>query len=326
MRLTLLLLACSTLVGMSAARVEAQDAATEEPDDAAAQDSAAGAPADDTTADVSPEQAATSSSAPTTSGTTVINIHERDRDRDRDDEEEEAPQQSYFDPHELEGESYHHVGVFARGIIAPQFIQNLFVQGGFTALNVGVGGFYNYRKDGLNIIAEVWWAGFYGTGPFAGLNEPDAAMEIVESELQVVFGSIALMWSITLTSWFAIEVGLGLGFGGVFGALYRTEAHPTSEGWTACNDVANPPSVSSNGEAYCDPREGTTPTAEGHYQRLDGTPNPYNFSGGVPPLWFWVDLPRVAIRIKPLRQIQIRVEGGFAAYAFHFGSSLAFGF
>ena len=312
---------------MSAARVEAQDAPAEP---AAPQEDPAAheAPADDggeSAPDVSPERAATSSGspAPARSGTTVINIHERDRDRGRDDDDE-APQQSYFDPHELPGESYHHVGVFARGIIAPQFIQNLFVQGGFTALNVGVGGFYNYRKDGLNIIAEVWWAGFYGTGPFAGLNEPDAAMEIVESELQVVFGSIALMWSITLTSWLAIEVGLGLGFGGVFGGLYRTEAHPTSEGWTACNDVANPPSVSSNGEAYCDRREADG--GEGHYQRLDRTPNPYNFSGGVPPLWFWVDLPRVAIRIKPLRQIQIRVEGGFAAYAFHVGSSLAFGF
>jgi hypothetical protein len=310
---------------MSAARVEAQDAATEEPDDAAAEDSGA-APADDTTPDVSPEQAATSSSGASssgpTSGTTVINIHERDRDRDRDDEEEEAPQQSYFDPHELEGESYHHVGVFARGIIAPQFIQNLFVQGGLTALNVGVGGFYNYRKDGLNIIAEVWWAGFYGTGPFAALNESLDAMEMVESELQVVFGSIALMWSITLTSWLAIEVGLGLGFGGVFGGLYRTEAYPEGSGWTACRGPDDPNDPAN----YCDAREGTEANAEGHYQRVDGTPNPYNFSGGVPPLWFWIDLPRVAIRIKPLRQIQIRVEGGFAAYAFHFGSSLAFGF
>lgn len=327
MRLTLLLLACSTLVGMSAARVEAQDA-TAEP--AAPQEDPAAheAPADDggeSAPDVSPERAATSSGspAPAGSGTTVINIHERDRDRDRDrDEDEEAPQQSYFDPHELPGESYHHVGVFARGIIAPQFIQNLFVQGGFTALNVGVGGFYNYRKDGLNIIAEVWWAGFYGTGPFAALNESLDAMEMVESELQVVFGSIALMWSITLTSWLAIEVGLGLGFGGVFGGLYRTEAYPEGSGWTACSgpDDLNDPAD------YCDAREGTSPNAEGHYQRLDRTPNPYNFSGGVPPLWFWVDLPRVAIRIKPLRQIQIRVEGGFAAYAFHFGSSLAFGF
>lgn len=307
MRLTVLLLACSTLIGMSAARVAAQDAATEDAPDAAT--------------DVSPERAAAeaSSSEPaasgtTSSGTTVVHVHTRDRER------EEPPPQSPFDPHELPNEGYHHLGVFARGIIAPQFIQNIFVDGGTTALNAGVGGFYNYRKDGLNMIAEVWWAGFFATAPFKGLNEDARAMEMLESELQVVFGNIVLMWSIPIASWLAIELGFGIGFGGVFGALYRTEAEPTSEGWTACAGPSNPPD---NG-AYCDPR--VADGGEGHYQRIDGTPEPYNFSGGVPPLWFWLDLPRVAIRIKPLRQLQIRVEGGFTGYAFHAGGSVAFGF
>ncbi len=253
---------------------------------------------------------------------TVIHVH-AGRERDDDDEEAE-PQQSPVDPHELEGQSYHHVGVFARGIFAPQFIQNIFVTGGTDALNVGIGAFYNYRRDGLNIIAEVWWAGFYGAGPFHGLNESEFETEWIESELSVVFGSIALMWSIPLTSWLAFEIGFGLGFGGVFGGLYRTEAYPDSAtGWNACRAPGDP-SVAVGGEQFCD--ESTANGGEGSYQRRENSPEPYNFSGGVPPLWFWVDLPRVAIRIKPIRQLQIRVEGGFAAYAFYAGGSVALGF
>ncbi len=257
-----------------------------------------------------------SSGSAGSSGPMVINVHAGDRDRD--DDEEEEPQQSPVDPHELEGQSYHHLGVFARGIFAPQFIQNLFVAGGTNGLNVGLGAFYNYRRDGLNIIAEVWWAGFYAAGPFRGLSETDFETEWVESELSVVFGSLALMWSIPLTSWLAFEIGFGLGFGGVFGGLYRTEAHPTADGWEACAGEGNPD------PAYCDPS--TSNGGEGSYQRVENSPEPYNFSGGVPPLWFWIDLPRLAIRIKPLRQLQIRVEGGFAAYAFYAGGSVALGF
>lgn len=245
---------------------------------------------------------------PAPSAPVIVNVQTAPRD-------ELPPPQSPFDPHELPSQGYHHVGVFARGIFAPQAIQNIFVAGGTNALNVGVGAFYNYRRDGLNIIAEVWWAGFYGQAPFRGLNETDFQMEWVESELNVVFGSLAVMWSIPIASWLAFEIGFGIGFGGVFGGLYRTEAYPTPDGWRPCSDVGDPDA------AYCDERN-----PDGHYQRRDGTPEPYNFGGGVPPLFFWVDLPRVAIRIQPVRQLQIRVEGGFAAYAIYFGGSLAFGF
>lgn len=265
------------------------------------------------------------SSSDASSGTAapmVINVHAGDRDGRRDDEE--PPQQSPVDPHELPGESYHHLGVFARGIFAPQFIQNLFVAGGTNGLNAGVGAFYNYRRDGLNIIAEVWWAGFFAAGPFRGLNESAFEMEWVESELYVVFGSLALMWSIPVTSWLAFEIGFGLGFGGVFGGLYRTEAYPDpNTGFTACRGPGDP-DVRDMGQVYCD--ESTATGGEGSYQRRENSPEPYNFSGGVPPLWFWIDLPRLAIRIKPLRQFQIRVEGGFAAYAFYAGGSVALGF
>lgn len=280
---------------------------------AAAQDAGAGA-APDGAPDVSPERAA-SQGAASSSGTAASDGQEPERSAS------ESSEQSPFDPHEHPHEDYHHLGVFARGIIAPKFIQNIFADGGFTAHNAGVGAFYNYRRDGLNIIAEVWWAGFHGTGAFKGVNEPDHAMEILESELEVVFGNIVLMWSIPIASWLAIEVGFGIGFGGVMGSLYRTEAYPDGDGgWEKCAGPFDPRA----NPAYCPPSE--SQGGEGQYQRAEGTPEPFNFTGGVPPAWFWLDLPRVAVRIKPLRQLQIRVEGGFTGYAFHAGGSLAFGF
>jgi hypothetical protein len=241
-----------------------------------------------------------------------------------DDDEEEEPEPSPVDPHEREGDNLYHFGVFARGIFAPQFIQNLFVEGGSNALNAGVGAFFNYRRDGFNVIAEVWWAGFYQTGPYHGLGETELETEWVEAELSVGMVSFAFMWSVPIASWLAFEIGFGLGFGGVFGDMWRTEAYPdatASAGWTPCVDENDGPSGAA--PDYCDD---PPPAGEGSYDRRNGTSQPYNFAGGVPPIWFWADLPRIALRIKPIRQIQIRIEAGFALYAFHFGGSLAFGF
>ncbi len=322
-------------------RAQAQDAATD--GDAAQTDTSAdvaedsAAPATDTEPEIAPDDGPTtssgsSSSAPSSGASSggaapmVINVNAGRDDDDDDEEEEEPPPQSPIDPHENPGESYHHLGVFARGLFVPQALQGLFVDGGRDSFNAGTGVFYNYRRDGLNIIAEVWWAGFHTQAPYHGLNETDFETEWIESELNVVFANIVLMWSIPIADWLAFEIGFGVGFGGVYGGLYRTEAYPDgSGGWAPCNGPANP-----NSE-YCDapdPSYGDSSRAqgEGSYDRYYRTSQPYNFSGGVPPLFFWLDLPRIAIRIKPMKQIQIRVEGGYAAYAVYFGGSLAFGF
>lgn len=260
---------------------------------------------------------------PPTPTNIVVNVH----DDDEEEEEEPEPEPSPFDPHERPGDERFFLGAFVRGIFAPQFIQNLFVEGGTNRLNPGAGLFFNYRKDGFNIIAEVWWASFYAQAPFHGLNETDFETEWLESELSTVLVNFAFMWSVPIASFLAIELGFGLGFGGVFGNLWRTEAYPdagSSAGWSPCADVGNAPNNPSAGPDYCDadPAHG----GEGSYNRRDRTPEPTNFSGGVPPLWFWVDLPRVAIRINPIRQLQLRVDAGFALYGFHFGGSLAIGF
>jgi hypothetical protein len=262
--------------------------------------------------------------APATGPTNlVINVH----DDDDDEEAEVEPEPSPFDPHERQGDERYYFGAFVRGIFVPQFIENIFVEGGANRLNPGAGLFFNYRKDGFNILAEVWWASFYAQAPFHGINETDFETEWLESELSTVLVNFAFMWSIPIASFLAIELGFGLGFGGVFGNLWRTEAYPdasSSAGWSPCADVGSAPANPGSGADYCD--ADVASGGEGSYQRRDGVAEPYNFSGGVPPIWFWVDLPRVAVRINPIRQLQLRVDAGFALYAFHFGGSLAIGF
>ena len=39
-----------------------------------------------------------------------------------------------------------------------------------------------------------------------------------------------------------------------------------------------------------------------------------------------VTLPHVAVRIKPVRQFQIRIDGGYGLYNFFFGGSIYYGF
>lgn len=321
-----------------AGTVLAQDEALDEdagpvaPEDPAASDDPGAAnevdapPADDTggwSEAEAAEEPAPDASTPGSPSTIVVHVPS---DADEDDEEDEEPERNPFDPHELPEDKLVHFGVFARGIFVPQYGQNFFVAGGNDALRPGAGAFFNYRQSDLNFIVEVWGASFFNTAAYRGINETPFEMEWVESELSVLFVNLAVMYSLQITSWLAFEIGGGLGLGGVFGGLWRTEAYPdpmAAAGWSPCARPGDPRGDFPDG-AYCD--RSASAGGEGSYQRLEGEPEPYNFSGGVPPLWFWVELPRVALRIKPIRQLQIRVEGSFAIYGFSFGGSLAVGF
>jgi len=249
-----------------------------------------------------------------------------------------------FDPTERADTDYFFFGAIARGVIVPEFIQGLFVQtasgvGSSTPVNLGVGAYFNYRRNGFNITAEAWYLGFGTTGYYRGLGALDTEFERIESSLGVVFGSFLFGWSFDITHWLAIDLGIGLGVGGVVGDMYRTEAHrggDRSGELRACSG----PTDSSDGLGYCEDgieqrgpngRVTSTTADGGTYQQPGGGPgngpNPFYFGdGGVPPIFAWLDLPRVGIRIKPIRQVQIRLDGGYNLYGFNFGGSLGYGF
>jgi hypothetical protein len=266
----------------------------------------------------------------------------------------EALGPSETDPRERPDTDYFFVGAFARGVIVPTFIQGLFVQystgRGSTGepVNMGAGGFFTWRRNGFGVSAEVWYLGFGTAGYYHGLGAADGEFEFIESSLGAIFGNFVFGWSIDVIDWFAFDIGFGLGFGGMVGNLYRTEALRDSGTGT----LAPCSTPGEAGGTYCESdvelrgtggRLDDTRQRGGTYQRpqvssgdrtvndqLRGPrngPNPWYFGdGGVPPMFFWLDLPRIGLRFKPIRQIQVQVNGGYNLYGFNFGGSLAYGF
>lgn len=233
-------------------------------------------------------------------------------------------------PGERADTDYFFAGAFFRTLFVPDFIQGLFVtyEGG-TAVNFGGGGYFGWRRNGFNVVAEVWYAGFYNQGFYHGAGAEDSEFEQVTSNLGVVFGSFLFGWTFTVTEWFGIDLGFGLGIGGMVGSLYRQEAYREAGAGTRlrpCNGVSSPD------PGYCDsPAETRGPDGRiavegGTYQ--NGTAgNPFYFGdGGVPPMFFWLDLPRVGLNFRPIRQLQIQVNGGYNLYGFNVGASAGYGF
>ncbi|MBN8615838.1 MAG: hypothetical protein J0L92_34915 [Deltaproteobacteria bacterium] len=260
---------------------------------------------------------------------------------------DEAIGPSETDPRERPDTDYFFLGAFARGVIVPTFIQGLLVQysagQGSTGepVNMGAGGFFTWRRNGFGVTAEVWYLGFGSTGYYHGLGAADDEYERIESNLGVVFGNFLFGWSIDITEWLGFDIGFGLGFGGMVGNIYRTEAYRQTgtQELAACTGPGTP--AASGCESSLELR-GTggrlddTRQRGGTYQRfVSGDPtvdarngaNPWYFGdGGIPPMFFWLDLPRIGLRIKPIRQIQIQINGGYNLYGFNFGGSLAYGF
>jgi|GEM_PF-2811650 len=250
--------------------------------------------------------------------------------------EEVAPVETADDgisPGERADTDYFFLGAFFRTLIIPDFIQGLFVAyEGNAAVNFGGGAYFGWRRNGFNVVAEVWYAGFGHQGFYRGSGEPDQEYESVDSQLGVVFGSFLFGWTIPVTEWLGIDIGFGLGFGGMTGSLTRTEAYRGSGTGAPLAECTGPGAPDSN---YCEPdveragpngRLDGTRTMGGTYQRDTGS-NPFYFGdGGVPPMFFWLDLPRIGVTIRPIRQLQIQLNGGYNLYGFNAGASIGYGF
>lgn len=229
---------------------------------------------------------------------------------------------------------YFSFGFFGRGVVVPGALIAAFVEyHGDSPTNGSLGGYFAWRKNGLSVIAEVGYVGMGGNGYYHGINAADSEMEFIQSNLGVVFGSFVFQWAIPVLPWFSVDLGIGIGLGGVTGNMYRQEAYPDATaqyGYRVCQGVGSP-----NG-AYCEgPVEhpGTggrlddTRTRGGTYQLQNNTPNPFYFGdGGIPPMFGWLELPRVTARFTPIRQLQIRVDVGYQLYGVMFGGSLGYQF
>lgn len=262
-----------------------------------------------------------------------------DTGADLDDGEEEGPDllgdeqaqlqyttedevaRSSTDPFEVPDQDYFFLGAFGRWYGIPRFLQNLFIEDGVDANNPGVGLEFTWRKNNFSVGGQVWWALAQGEGFYRASGDPLDEQEFIDIDLGVVFVSATFLWAFPFTDWFALELGFDLGVGFIYGDLVRTEAHGGPGNWEACNGPGDPD------PAFCEDNVAPDPcwdTEGGHYACNE--PNWLTSGGDVPFIFPWIALPHVALRFKPISQVQLRVEGGYNVWGFFAGGSAAYGF
>jgi hypothetical protein len=228
---------------------------------------------------------------------------------------------------------YYFLGVRVRDVVVPQFILELFAKGGATGNAWLIGPELSMRKDSTEIDISLSYAD-YGFGPamFRGKNDGDIAYETVQSNLKLGYLTFDLLFDIPLdkSGMFSFLVGGGVGVGFVAGDLYREQAYPTSgtpdgtdpKKWAPCTGPGDPNGVV-GGAQYCDGGNDHFYNAQKkqHYSEkswLDG--------GSKPIVFPWLSLPQLSLRVKPIKQLQIRADVGFSVTGFFFGGAAGYGF
>lgn len=217
---------------------------------------------------------------------------------------------SATDPFEAADETYYFLGAFYRHTWTPSFMLNLFTDENTSTHNPAFGLQFTIRRDGFDIVLSGYYQSYAVEGPFRGKDEPDGETEWIDSSLFAIGFNVDLLWGHMFNDYIGIQYGVGVGIGYVGGELRRNEARPDGNGgYVECAGTMDP----SDPGGYCDEAE---------------LVNPKWFSGGsTPNLYFRLSLPHLAIRIKPIRQILIRLEGGFDVFSgFYTGATLAYGF
>ncbi len=242
---------------------------------------------------------------------------DKDSEHEGKTPEEEAPvsEDVAGSPVEKKGETYYFVGARYRGIILPQFMMNMFADGGQTLYVNSFGAEFGIRKDDFEIIPSIWYAD-YGMDPtpFKSKTDPPEAWELVESNLSVLFLTADFLWSTPIAPEFAINYGAGAGFGFVFGDIIRNDAYfpngaatDDGSGLVACTGPNAPP------VAGC--------PVDGQYDYNE----PSWTNGGSKPIIFPWLVVQTGARYKPHRNFVARLDLGFGTSGFFFGLGADYG-
>lgn len=229
-------------------------------------------------------------------------------------------------PVELPGETYLLIGARYRGIVVPKFMQNVFASGGRDVYVHAFGPEFGIRKNGFEINLSPWLA-FYSVEdmPFKGKNDNIYAWELLTSKLKILYLTSDFLWSHEFTPQIALNYGVGVGLGFVFGDLYRVQSYPTAQGQDPADYSKCPgPRAPAPGEVGFDPNTGQTycDDSNSHYGNYT-EPNWAN--GGSKPIVFpWLAL-QTGLRFKPSRSVVGRFDVGFGTSGFFFGVGLDYG-
>ena len=246
-------------------------------------------------------------------------------------EDKPATDSDKYDPREDPSKTYRFIGARFRDVIVPQFMINLFADGGRT-VNAPMGGIeFTSRTGHTEFVLGLQYADYaMSSFPFKGKTGVPEAYELVESNLKQVLFTTDILYSVPLDDHgrFAFLVGGSAGLGVVFGSLYRYQAYQPGgstidqDAWKPCpGDQPTP--VGPSGIPYCQKSDND------HFldsrNKGKGYEEPNWFNGGSTPVLFpWLAL-QVGLRYKPIKQLQLRLDAGFSTSGFLVGLSAAYG-
>ncbi len=213
-------------------------------------------------------------------------------------------------PHQV----YRFVGLRYRGIIVPKFMINMFgADGGRTVYVHDFGPEFAIRKDGFEYDFAATYASYH-MDPTAikASSDPETAWEIVTSNLKMIQLTADFLWSTSFSPEFAMNYGLGAGFGIVFGDLHRVQAYKNASGqYVPCNAAGDP----NTSIGYC----GNDNTHYGNFTEASWA------NGGSKPILFpWLAL-QTGFRIKPTKHFVTRIDLGFGTSGFFVGLGADYG-
>jgi hypothetical protein len=215
--------------------------------------------------------------------------------------------------------TYYFVGLRYRAHVVPQFMINLFGDGGTTVFANGFGPEMTIRKDNFEYVFSAWWTKYaFDWIPFKGSSDAENAWELVKSNIQVLYLTTDFNWTHQVSPAFGLNLGIGAGIGIVWGDLNRNQAYrrPNSTTYFRCLGVGNPPAAANrNGVNYC----GNDNDHYGPYTEASWA------SGGQKPIFFpWLGFGP-GIRIKPHRNFMMRIDVGWGLIGPYFGASGNYG-
>lgn len=218
--------------------------------------------------------------------------------------------ESDWSPLEKPGETYYFVGARYRALVVPQFMINMFADGGQTFVVHGVGAEFGIRKDNFEILPSIWYANYSFDGaPFKGKSDGADAWEIIEANLSVLYLTADFLWSTPINDQFAINYGAGAGLGLVLGDITRTEAYfpgglPGNADGAGLLRCAGPGSPATDGQC----------PGDGEYNQTDD----------AWPVFPWLAV-QTGLRYKPHKSFVARLDLGFSTSGLFFGLGADYG-
>jgi hypothetical protein len=270
-------------------------------------------------------------------------------------QEERTPEERFrtsSDPHEARDQSYFFLGGSYRFAMLPPFLMRAYGVTSDRAVRTGkaVVAELGYRRRGFQVLANAGFLKLDVDAPFRLRRDPIEDTEWLEARFKSLLLTAAFTWSTHFTDWLQLEYGFEAGAAVLFGDLTRTEAVRRADGkWERCSAWAsvspdpadmlghNPLSPSPTPEQvrYCERPRGDDPAApppdsdaadeEGaHY----GVKAKRGLGRGGVPRVLPVLGPRLSLRLKPARQVVLRVDVPLPVFPFGFmgGVSAQYGF